>query len=311
MYIFGPVLSRRLGRSLGVNIIPEKICSFDCLYCEIGKTKTVTVKRSAYVKADKVLSEFKKTYAAAKNRMDVITVTGYGEPTLNTELAAVLDGIKETARHPVVILTNTSTIHIPEVAEVLKNFDIVIPSLDSVVEEKFQFIDHPHPSVSLNTIKEALIDFSMGYKGKLYIELLLAKGVNDGEEELSAFAEYIKNVRYDLVQLSTVFRPPAYGDIKRLSDEEMSERYLFLSACGVERLMIPGVVCAAVDEETSNLSEDVVCEALRMRPMSVANLAEGLAIDLTLAEVMVEELFSQGRLSSSYYENEIYYSLRK
>jgi wyosine [tRNA(Phe)-imidazoG37] synthetase (radical SAM superfamily) len=160
-------------------------------------------------------------------------------------------------------------------------------------------------------MKEALIDFSMGYNGKLYIELLLAKGVNDGEEELSAFAEYIKNVRYDLVQLSTVFRPPAYGNIKRLSDEEMSDRYLFLSTCGVERLMIPGVVCAAVDEDSSNLSEDTVCEALRMRPMSVANLAEGLAIDPTLAEVMVEELFSRGRLSSSYYENEIYYSLRK
>jgi wyosine [tRNA(Phe)-imidazoG37] synthetase (radical SAM superfamily) len=311
MHIFGPILSRRFGRSLGVNVVPEKICSFDCVYCEVGKTRSPTVKRAAYAPADRVLAEFSEHYRQAENRMDVITVTGYGEPTLNTEFEAVADGIKEIAHHPVVLLTNTSTIHIPEVAQTLKKFDVVVPSLDSVVEEKFKAVDRPHPSVDLKVLKEALIDFSRNYTGKLLIELLLVKEVNDSEADLAVFADFIKKVNYSQIHLMTVYRPPSYSEVRRLSDEELAEKYVFLSSCGVERVVIPGVACSAADNYTLELSEDDICEALRMRPMSVSDLAEGLAIDLLLAEVMVENLLSRGKLSSSEYENEIYYSLRK
>jgi wyosine [tRNA(Phe)-imidazoG37] synthetase (radical SAM superfamily) len=311
MYIFGPILSRRFGRSLGVNVIPGKICSFDCIYCEVGKTKTPTVTRSAYASADKILTEFNEQYHKAKNRMDVITVTGYGEPTLNTEFEAVLDGIKEAAHHPVILLTNASTIHIPQVAQALKKFDIVVPSLDAVIEEKFKSVDKPHPSVNIKKIKEALTDFSRDYEGKLLIELLLVKGVNDSEEDLEAFAEYIKKINYFQVHLTTVYRPPSYSGVSRLSDEELAEKYVLLSSYGVERAVIPGVSCSAADNYSLELSEEDICKALCMRPMSVTDLAEGLAIDPILAEVMVDDLFTRGLLTSSQYENEIYYSLRK
>jgi wyosine [tRNA(Phe)-imidazoG37] synthetase (radical SAM superfamily) len=311
MYIFGPILSRRFGRSLGVNVVPEKICSFDCVYCEVGKTRSKTVHRAAYVPAEKILAEFNEQYHEAQQRMDVITVTGYGEPTLNTEFGKVLRGIKEIARHPVIILTNASTIHIPQVAQTLKEFDMVVPSLDAVDEEKFNYVDKPHPSVDIKVIKEALIDFSHDYNGRLLIELLLVKGVNDGEEDLKAFAEYIKKVRYSQIHLMTVFRPPAYSDVRRLSEDELAEKYIYLSNLGVERAMIPGVSCSAADNYSLELSEDDVCQALRMRPMSVSDLAEGLAIDPILAEVMVEDLLTRGLLTSAQYENEVYYSLRK
>jgi wyosine [tRNA(Phe)-imidazoG37] synthetase (radical SAM superfamily) len=277
----------------------------------VGKTQTHVVTRAAYSSADKILAEFKECYRRAENRMDVITVTGYGEPTLNTEFEAVLDGIKEVARHPVILLTNASTIHIPQVVQALKKFDIVVPSIDAVIEEKFKSVDKPHPSVDIKKIKEALIEFSRDYEGKLLIELLLVKGVNDSEEDLKAFAEYIKKVNYFQIHLMTVFRPPSYPGVLRLSDEELAEKYVLLSSCGVERAVIPGISCSAADNYNLELSEEDICKALRMRPMSVADLAEGLAIDPTLAEVMVDDLFVRGLLTSSQYENEIYYSLRK
>ncbi|MDR2105232.1 MAG: radical SAM protein [Deferribacteraceae bacterium] len=311
MYIFGPIMSRRFGRSLGVNVIPEKICSFDCIYCEVGRTKTTTMARRPYAPADKILAEFNERYPSVERRMDVITVTGYGEPTLNTEFEKVLDGIKESAHHPVVILTNSSTMHIPQVFETLKKFDVVVPSIDAVRVGKFKQVDNPHPSVDINQIKRALVDFSKDYRGKLLIELLLVKGVNDEEEDLAAFAEYIGEVNYSQVQLTTVFRPPSHQDVARLTDEELAEKYLILSSYGVERIIIPGDICSTADNYSLELSEDDICAALKMRPMSVAALAEGLSIDPILAEVMVEDLLTRGLLNSAEYDNEVYYSLRR
>ena len=159
-YIFGPAPSRRLGRSLGINVVPSKICSLDCLYCEVGKTKATTMQIKPYIKAADILDEFSKNYDKFNELCDVITITGAGEPTLNSELDTILKGIKNITNKPVAILTNTTTLHIESVYNTLLLFDIVVPSLDSVDSNSFNKINLPDKNINIENIISSLEKWS-------------------------------------------------------------------------------------------------------------------------------------------------------
>ena len=151
-FLFGPVPSRRLGRSLGVDIIPAKICTLNCIYCEVGKTTSCITKRQRFYNPDDIISELKIHYESLKNGLDVITVTGAGEPTLCTDMGYIIDEIKKFSELPVAVLTNSTLFTDQSVQNELMNADIVVPSIDAATQEAFKKVCAPETSLKIDEI---------------------------------------------------------------------------------------------------------------------------------------------------------------
>jgi len=217
-YLVGPIVSRRLGISLGIDPIPLKTCSFDCLYCEVTKTNNKTIQRKEYFNADEIIKEL-KNYLSENKKPDFITFSGSGEPTLNSGLGYMIDEIKKITDTPVAVITNSSLISDKQVRKELAKADLVIPSLDAVSENLFKKIDLPHKDLKINDIIEGLIKFRKEYTGKIWLEIMVLKGFNDTKEEFLKFKEIIKKINPDKVQLNTLDRAPAY-DIAQKADEK-------------------------------------------------------------------------------------------
>ena len=305
--VFGPVASRRLGRSLGINIVPEKICTLDCLYCEVCKTETLTLKRAPYISARQILDEFREKYPLLKESTDVVTITGAGEPTLNSELKEIVTGIKSASEHPVALLTNSTLLADKDVANALLPLDIIVPSLDAVTQDVFEAVDRPFPGLQISEIAEALISFSRIFSGKLYLEILLVKGVNDSHNDLLKFAETAKCIRHDKVQLGTVFRPPAWKGAERISDNELANAGLFLSAQGLN-VEHQGIFSGDIQAKTMpDMKKQLLESLLRIRPVTIHDISAGMGISPAEAEQITASIDS---VQTQTYDGQTYYSIR-
>ena len=222
--IFGPVNSRRLGRSLGIDLFLDKICNLNCLYCEVGRTITPTGRRDYYSNTDTILAEIDQ-FCSDTTRLadvDVVTVTASGEPTLHRDLGKILHFIKATTNKPLAVLTNGTTLSDPEVRAELLVADIVTPSLDSAREESFRKIDRPMQELQLSEIIAGLQAFSHEYQGKLWLEILFVQGINDTNADIEALIAALRPMRIDRIQLNTVVRPPAESYAHAVSSQELS-----------------------------------------------------------------------------------------
>ena len=206
--IFGPVFSGRLGRSLGIDLLGRKICNFDCCYCEVGRTTLKTDRREVYVRADLVDRELCAWLETARERPDHITLGGSGEPCLNAEMGRIIDLVRHRAPGiPVAVLTNSSLLACSEVSDALSRADVVLPSLDSLVQEEFVRLNRPLPGVRVSGIADALLAFGRKFPGRILLEILLTQGYNDSEQNLARLAEYIPRLAPDRVDVTTVSRP--------------------------------------------------------------------------------------------------------
>ncbi|KAA0259509.1 radical SAM protein [Deferribacter autotrophicus] len=302
-FVFGPVPSRRLGASLGVNLVPHKICSFDCIYCEVGKTTELTSERRRFFKPEDLLKEFKIKYEKRKDKVDVVTFTGAGEPTLNIDLGYLAEKIKEIIDKPLAILTNSSLIMRDDVRRELMNFDIVVPSLDAVTDKTFAEVNKPVEGIKINDIIAGLKQFCTEFKGEVYIEVLLVKGVNDSNEDLQRLTEVLKDIEYTKVQLNTVFRPTAYKGVVGLSEKELLEKALFLSKNGV-RVEPVGNYVKKLNNEGENIVEDVV-ELLKMRPCTEEDLI--LLFGTAKIKEVVERLIEKDMIVEKEHDGELFY----
>ena len=221
--VFGPIASRRLGRSLGVDLLLEKICCQDCIYCEAGRTETLTAERREYVPAEQVISRLKEVLDG-KPELDCIPFSGKGEPTLSTAIGKVISFLKENyPQYPVCLLTNGMLLGDPQVREDIARADLVIPSLDASCEEEFIKVNRPVGSISFERFVNGLTDFTRSFSGRIWLELFIVPGANDSTESIAGFAGLIKNMRLDKVQLNTMDRP---GTEKvEISSEENSRRF--------------------------------------------------------------------------------------
>lgn len=206
--IFGPVPSRRLGFSLGVDTVLYKTCSLDCIYCQLGRTTNKTIERKEYISCDDILPEIEEILKQ-KERIDYITFSGSGEPTLNSKIKRMINNIKKLVSIPIAVLTNGTLLFQPKTREELMEADLVIPSLDAVSDEIFKKVNRPHRSLRIDKIIDGLSDFSQEFKGKIWLEIMVVKGINDSPKEIKRMAEVIENVKLDKIQLNTVVRPPA------------------------------------------------------------------------------------------------------
>ncbi|MGI6656008.1 MAG: radical SAM protein [Desulfobulbus sp.] len=222
--IFGPVRSRRLGRSLGIDLFSSKICNLNCIYCEVGRTVVPVTRRGAYTDVAVLLAEIDEVCADAERmaETDVVTVTAKGEPTLHTGLGEILRHLKSRSEKPVAVLTNGTTLTDPEVREALLVADIVAPSLDSARESSFCAVDRPAPGIGPAKVIEGLTRFSSMYSGALWLEILLVRGVNDAPEDIDALLRAVRPMRIEKIQLNTVMRPPAEESAQPVSREVLT-----------------------------------------------------------------------------------------
>jgi len=224
-YIYGPVKSRRLGNSLGINMVPYKACPFDCVYCQLNKTETKTVKRRRYVEERAVLAELKGFWRRrpADMRIDCVTFSGSGEPTLHLGLGRLIREAKKVTGLPAVVLTNGALLTDPQVWRDLKDADIVVPSLDAVTQEVFEKIDQPLPGLRIGEIIEALVRFRETFAGALWVEVMLVRGLNDDAAYVEQIKKVIDRIRPEKIQLNSPVRPPAHRWVRPASRAALRE----------------------------------------------------------------------------------------
>jgi wyosine [tRNA(Phe)-imidazoG37] synthetase (radical SAM superfamily) len=223
-HVFGPVASRRLGISLGVDIIPYKTCSLDCIYCECGGTTDLAVQRKHYINPQIVLDEIKE-FIVSEKHIQYITFSGSGEPTLNKDIGKIIPGIKAMTSIPIAVLTNGTLLYLKEVRDEIIDADVVLPSLDAVSPGIFSRINRPHPRLDIDSIIQGLVDFRREFKGEMWLEVFIAKGINDSDEELANLYRTVKKIQPHRVQLNSLDRPPAVEGIQP-ADMETLERIM-------------------------------------------------------------------------------------
>lgn len=209
-HVFGPVPSRRLGRSLGVDPLPLKTCNWNCVYCQLGRTKPLVNERKDYFSPEEVVAQVQSSLAAhSPGDIDWITFVGSGEPLLHASLGKIIHDIKELTHLPIAVITNGTLLYQGEIRGELAEADAVMPSLDAGTPELYRKINRPHPDVTFERLLSGLIAFRQGYKGWLWLETMLVRGLNDTEQALGDLAEVVRRIRPDEVHINLPTRPPA------------------------------------------------------------------------------------------------------
>lgn len=305
MNVYGPVPSRRLGYSLGVDLLPLKTCSFDCIYCQLGRTKRKTVRRKEFFPAKEILSQIRGVLASGR-KVDHITLSGSGEPTLSTAIRSLISGIKRMTSIPVVVLTNSSLLSRPEVREALLRADIVVPTLDAATQAVFLKVHRPHPSLELNRIVTGLGRFRQEFRGKIWLEVMLVKGVNDHLPHLKKLKELIAALKPDRVQLNTVVRPPAEKRARPVSWTELRKIKDFLGPT----TEIIADFKRKVQAPTRGELGEAILSALGRRPMSGRDLQLSLGRSPGLIKKRLSALLENGEISVRRHEGIAYYESR-
>jgi wyosine [tRNA(Phe)-imidazoG37] synthetase (radical SAM superfamily) len=300
-HIFGPVPSRRLGRSLGIDLVPAKTCSYDCLYCQVGRTTEKTIKRQRWVNIDEIIAELKNKLLT---KPDYITLSGSGEPTLFEGCDELIARIKQVIDTPIAVITNGSLLSEPEVREELLGADLVIPSLDAGDEETFKKINRPVPEITFDKMLGGLIDFRKEYTGKYWLEVFLIAGLNDSDEQIGKIAGCIEKIGPDKVQLNTVTRPPA-ETVEAVSLERLGE---------IAKKIYKNAEVIADFRKSNKPSkfkvkgEDII-EMLKRRPCTAEDMAAGLKVSKIELLKHVEYLLRDGKVESVRQNDMIYYKV--
>ncbi len=209
-YVFGPVPSRRLGQSLGIDPIPLKTCNWNCVYCQLGRTMPLTNERREYVLDENILFEMEQVLRSRANGgIDWVTFVGSGEPTLHSYLGEIIRRVKTLTALPVAVITNGSLLYLPEVRQELSVVDAVLPTLDAGMAELYRKINRPYPDITFERLVEGLVAFRREYRGKLWVEVMLVRGLNDSSQALAEIAGILEKVRPDAVHINLPTRPPA------------------------------------------------------------------------------------------------------
>ncbi len=320
-YIFGPVNSSRIGKSLGIDVIPKKICSLDCIYCEVGITRNLSTQIKPYFKAEAILAEFSSVYHEIKDSIDVVTITGSGEPTLNSCLKDVLIGIRDIVKgeKEIAILTNTTTLDNKDVYKTLLDFDIVVPSLDAVTKTAFEKINKPAKEISINNIINCLIAFSNEYTGKLYLEVLLAKNINDLPEDINTLISVLKKINYTRLDIGTIIRPPSHSFAVSLTNKELEEVKSYIASQGVSfskdksvddnlnNNTIINYSSSSSVVQGKNVAIEKLIPILKMRPTTLEDIIKTLKIDPVIADEILTPLLQSGEIISKEFNGVLYY----
>lgn len=299
-YIFGPVPSRRLGRSLGIDLVPFKTCTYDCIYCQLGRTTNKTILRKEWGPLEEIISQLKdKLYLEP----DYITLSGSGEPTLFTKCGELICKIKKVTSIPVAVLTNGSLLWKPDVRRSLLEADLVIPSLDAGGNHLFQYVNRPHRDISFSKMLQGLVQFRDEYKGQYWLEVFLLAGVTTPEVEIKRLQTCIKSIQPDKIQVNTVTRPPA----ETFAEPIPKERLEHLATQLFEHSeVIADYRSVHEKQEFVSRLEDVLT-LLQRRPCSVEDIAAGLGLHRNSVIKCIEDLLLEGKIEAKSQNKQLYY----
>ncbi len=303
-YFYGPVPSRRLGRSYGVDIVPFKVCTLDCVYCQLGKTTDRTIERKDYGPIEPILAELRETLAEGLEA-DFITIAGSGEPTLNLRLGELIDGIKEITEIPVAILTNGTLLYKEDVRADCAKADVVMPSLDAGDEQTFQRINQPHNDISIEKLISGLCTFREEFAGRIWLEVFFVEGLNTDAEQIAKIRDAIGLIRPDKVQLNTAVRPTAETDIKRLNAEKLQA---IAARLGPKCEVVADFSLSHHGRGLENKAEQVL-SILKRRPCSLNDICSGLGIGHNEALKYVTDLQHKGIIRSEKKDGRIFFKV--
>lgn len=269
-YLFGPVPSRRLGRSLGIDLVPQKTCTFDCAYCECGRTTVLTLERREYVPTGRVIAELDDCLAKAPD-IDYVTFAGSGEPTLHSGIGDIISFIKDRyPRYRVAVLTNGALFVDPDVRAALMRADLVVPSLDAVSEDIFRDINRPSPGITAGQVVAGLIAFSREFPGVIWLEVFIVPGKNDTDEELLRLRDAVAVIAPDRVQVNTLDRPGTDIRVRRASPRTLERARTII---GGNAEVIGAASCEPATAPEMRDVADMLLATLRRRPCTVADLS--------------------------------------
>ncbi len=304
-YIYGPVPSRRLGFSLGVDLVPYKTCSFDCIYCQLGVTTNQTIERKEYVKRDNILPQVKEAISL-NQKIDYITLSGSGEPALNSAIGEIILGIKKLTKIPLAVLTNGSLLYDRTVRKELLPADLVIPSLDAADLETFNLVNRPHASLNFDEIILGLKDFRHEFKGKIWLEIMLIKGINASSQEIEHFKSIISEIGFDKVQLNTVIRPPTEKSISPLTPIELEK---IKNAFGENCEIIPEFK-KKLQKAYPIAMENRIIELVKRRPVTLSDISDSLGIHRNEVIKYLEILKKESKIKTYNYGGRRYYEYK-
>ncbi|MGM0418562.1 MAG: radical SAM protein [Thermodesulfobacteriota bacterium] len=303
-YVFGPVPSRRLGISLGVDLVTHKTCTLDCVYCECGNTTDLTSTRSEYVDFKGVLKEI-DDYFKNNPKPDFVTFSGSGEPCLNKDIGKVINYIKQNYEVPVCVLTNGTLLSDPLVRKELLNADVVMPSLDSAENTSFKKINRPEKHIDIDEYINGLALFSKEFKGRLDLEIFFIPGFNDTEENINALKNALGKINPDNVLLNTLDRPGAVSGLKPASNAELSN---IKTKLGFKNI---SVISKSIQRQNIGSyradKEEAVLGTIYRRPCTIDDLCEILGLHRNDIGKYLDVLVNQGRAEAEELERGVFY----
>ncbi len=268
-FLYGPVFSKRFGKSLGIDLLPHKTCNFNCVYCQLGKSFKLECERKEFYPAGEVISWIKDNLHKYPE-YDVITFSGNGEPLLYKNIGKIIDFLKDFQKKPIVILTNGSLFYKKEVRDEVKNADVIVPSLDAGKERTFLKIVRPCKNLKFEKIIEGLIELRKEFKGKIFVEIMFVKGLNDSEEEIYAIKGILEEIKPDKIFINTPTRPPA----EKWVDAPSSEKLEF-----IKKVISGEIVKPRRIKQRKIYTLDEILNIIEKRPLSIDEISKRMHKD--------------------------------
>ena len=301
-HIYGPVPSRRLGFSLGVDIIPFKTCTLDCIYCQLGPTPEKRNSREEFYTVEEITTQIRDTLASGR-QIDSITFSGSGEPTLNTMLGELIREVKTFTDIPVTVLTNATLLPDPAVQEALLAADRIVPSLDAAAQDVFERINRPAPGIRIEDIIDGLAGFRKRFSGEIWLEILLVKGINDSEEHLRLLKTAAEKIGPDRIQINTVVRPPSDAEAKPLSKDRLEEIRSFFG----DKAEIIAEFSRPLQTPVAEDLTDQVLAVIRRRPVTLDDLVSSLGMEKEKIKNCLEPLLAEKAVQEAHQGGRIFY----
>lgn len=303
-YTYGPVLSRRLGRSLGVDLVPFKTCTYDCIYCQLGRTTNKTIIRKEYIPSGKIIAEIRKRLFDS-SPVDFITLAGSGEPTLHSNVGEIIRTIKKLTSIPVAVITNGSLLSINKVQDALLEADLIMPSLDAGSENMFININRPCEDIDFNSMVKGLCEFRNRFNNRIWLEVLLVSKLTDSISEVERIADLANRIKPEKVQLNTVSRPPAEKSVQSVS-------YKRLMALSKVFKVKTETIIQSESYASSNLLKNAINKnnilaLLERRPCTARSIADSLGISISEAVKQLDRLSTQELITVRFGNDRLFY----
>lgn len=307
-YIFGPVPSRRLGMSLGVDLVPKKVCSLDCVYCEVGKTTKLTLEKKEYIPLKIIKSELEHYFKSSPDP-DYITFSGYGEPTLNICIGEILSFIKINKPNiPVAVLTNGTMLFDKAVRDAIKKADLVLPSLDCASQEVFLKINRPAKDLNIEKYIKGIIDFKNEFAGKIWLEVFILPGYNDNENELTRIKDAILKINPDSIQLNTLDRPGTINNLRAATRKELENIVEFWNLDNVQ------IISASSQRKDLKAyrtdTEAAIIETISRRPCTLDDLTKISGLHSNEINKYLDVLEAKNKIEAIIQSRGIFYQLK-